>query len=448
VQIGAAPSRQLLQDNATSPSPAPAAAAAPPPPFSPAYTTEAADVSALLLQSASPASGYKSSGDNGLFVAVSNLLGRSYQAAAPALAVGPDLLESDSSKADPSDKDNVPVSFSGNLVGACTDDNGASLTADGGCQVPVVAVYTLDASPALDGTGLTADLPDGFTPVSGAVMLIVGGAASGVLPCATAGCTAALTFPVSEAADVTSLYKCVRIAAGKMVMDDVVVGVASRPVSASAAATPTFACHVKQAGAYVVGRYPDPSYVAGGVPELATYDNVTGYSVGQPVHVQFKFGVPDSFDFEAFVSDAPRIASFKAGVVRQLAKNLSMAEAAITITGLRQGSIEVDVTFATGDLTAAQLNTLVGTVENRPAVLFDSAFLATWGITSVTARVVAPVAAAAALNIPAIVGGVVGGVVGALLVGAIAFLIIKRRRAAGVEPRSRGLLSHDHDCDV
>jgi hypothetical protein len=77
----------------------------------------------------------------------------------------------------------------------------------------------------------------------------------------------------------------------------------------------------------------------------------------------------------------------------------------------------------------------VGTIQNRPAALFDSAFTSRWGITGVTAKTL-PTPDAGGNNIPAIVGGVVGGVGGAIVVACLAaFVVWRRRRTGATVPR-------------
>lgn len=212
------PSRRLQQDNETaeaSPPPAedepvveePAAS------FTPAYLDAATlDVADLLLQATDPGAGWASSGDNGVYVAVTNQAGHSYQGLSPAaLAVGP-VADASSSRSDASVRDNVVVTFSGDLLGSCPDQDTGVVAASDSCIVPVVAIYATDPAGAMDAAAAKdASVPDGFEAVSGAVTLKAGGADSGALPCVDEGCTATLRFPVMEAAAVSQLYQCFQV---------------------------------------------------------------------------------------------------------------------------------------------------------------------------------------------------------------------------------------------
>jgi hypothetical protein len=250
--------------------------------FKPAYDQAATLVSGLLLRSTTPATGYTSAGDSGLYVAVANTLGRSYQGLSPAVVAGPTLAAADSSQADAAAAANVRISFSGALVGNCSSGaDDAALTNDAACLVPVVAVYSRDAGAALDGVGISTSLPAGFSRVSGAATVMVAGAAAGALPCAAAGaCTASITLPVSQPARTNQAFKCVRILSGKMVVVDDAAVVSSAQPSSTAAASVT--CAVKEAGTYLVGIHaaPEPAGQTGltgtGNVALATYENVTG----------------------------------------------------------------------------------------------------------------------------------------------------------------------------
>lgn len=234
---------------------------------------DATTVANLLLQSTTPATQWASSGDNGVYVGVSNQLGRSYKGLASAVAVGP-VAVAGGGQADATVKDNAVISFSDNLAGTCVDDAGAAVPG-GACLVPVVAVYVTDPAGALDSkSSLTDSVPDGFAPVSGVVTLKAGSTSTGAFPCATAGCTATVRFPVMETADVSKLYQCFQVADGKVSLSaDAVAGAASRAVTATAGDVPTFSCNVKQAGSYLVGKYPDPKYSQGGVAE-SPYSNI------------------------------------------------------------------------------------------------------------------------------------------------------------------------------
>jgi hypothetical protein len=170
------------------------------------------------------------------------------------------------------------------MVANCTADDSSPLTDSDSCAVPVVAVFTASSTPALDGDGTSAAiaLPDGFEPVSGALTLQVDGRAAGLLPCAAAGCTAKLTFPVpaAESAKAGRAFMCVRVnAAGKMQPDTAAVVAGEAAQRAGDASAPRFSCDVKQAGTYLLGSYTRPAAPAPAqaVPEVVAYDNVTGY---------------------------------------------------------------------------------------------------------------------------------------------------------------------------
>lgn len=247
------------------------------PSFVPAYMADATAIADLLLQSTTPATQWASSGDNGVYVGVANQLGRNYKGLQSAVAVGP-VSAAGGSQADASVKDNVVISLSDNLVGTCKDETGADIT-DGSCLVPLTAVYVTDPAGALDQKGfLTEVVPDGFKAVSGVVTLQAGKVAKGALPCATAGCTASLRFPVMESADVSKLYQCFQVVDGKVYLStDAVAGTASRDIVTAAGEVPTFTCAVKQAGSYLVGKYPDPKYQQAGAAEQ--YANIAVVSV-------------------------------------------------------------------------------------------------------------------------------------------------------------------------
>lgn len=246
----------------------------------------------LLLVGTDPAAGWASGGDNGVYVGVTNHPGRSYQGLATALAVGP-VQNADGSKADAAVKNNVAISFSGNLLGSCTDANGQPITGDDTCVVSTVAIYATDPAGAVsDPTALTspadASVPAGFAAVSGAVTLKVGPADTGVLPCAVAGCTANIRVPVFERADPSKLYQCFQVINGVLVLSTAAVATtASRAIEGAVGEVPAFTCNVKQAGSYLVGKYPDPNYRAGAAESESVYNNLTtlvsGWYAGAPL---------------------------------------------------------------------------------------------------------------------------------------------------------------------
>jgi hypothetical protein len=242
--------------------------------FISAYLEDASSVANLLLSSTSPGAGWASSGDSGVYVGVANLPGRSYLGLETVVAVGP-VADTTGSRSDASDKSNVVITLNGNLAGSCTDENGQPITASDTCVVPTEVIYATDPAGAIDSANpVDATVPSGFEAVSGVVTLRVGSAMDGNLPCATAGCTATLRVPVFETRDVSKLYQCFQVVDGKVVLSaDAVATAASRDITAQAGSAPTFSCNVKQAGSYLVGKYPDPRYSAG-VSE-SVYNNLT-----------------------------------------------------------------------------------------------------------------------------------------------------------------------------
>lgn len=277
----AGPVRSLLQtDNSTSPlpSPSPAPAAPAADTFVPVYLDQAlVDVAALLQQAADPGAGWASSGDNGVYIGVANQPGRQYQGlTTAAVAAGP-IATSSGTKADAADRDNVVVTFSGNLQGNCTDENGVAITNSDSCVVPVATIYVTDSAGAVD-PAIEPDIsvPSGYAPVSGAVTLEVAGTDKGALPCTAATCYATLRFPVMETANASKLYQCFQVVDGQVVLSSgSVASAASRAIDAgNTGDVPTFSCNVKQAGTYLVGKYPDPNY-GEGVAE-SPYANITG----------------------------------------------------------------------------------------------------------------------------------------------------------------------------
>jgi hypothetical protein len=249
---------------------------------SPAYYADAVKVAGILLQSTDPGAGWASAGDNGVYIAVANQPGRNYKGLVPAaLAVGP-VRDATGTKSNYDVTNNVAVRFSEGLLGSCTDENGAEITATDSCVVPTVAIYATNPANAVDAAAPTdSSMPDGFAPVSGVVTLRVGGADTGALPCTAPGCTASLRAPVTETATPSMLYQCFQVVAGQIKLStDAVASPASRAIEVIAGQAPTFTCDVKQAGSYLVGRYPDPNYKAG-VPEH-DYSNIPNLVSGSP----------------------------------------------------------------------------------------------------------------------------------------------------------------------
>lgn len=272
------PSRRLQQDNKTAPAPAEEPVVEAAPAFVPAYLDAATlDVADLLLQATDPGAGWASSGDNGVYVAVANQAGRSYQGlTTAALAVGP-VADVSSSRSDASLRDNVVITFSGDLLGSCPDQDTGVVAPSDSCIVPTVTIYATDPAGAIDASApKDASVPDGFEAVSGALTLKAGGADKGLLPCAIEGCTATLRFPVREAAVASKLYQCFQVVDGVVVLSgEAVASQASRAIDAgNTGDVPTFSCAVKQAGTYLVGKYPDPNYREGAAE--SPYASITG----------------------------------------------------------------------------------------------------------------------------------------------------------------------------
>lgn len=269
------PSRRLQQDNATepSPSPSPAPQEAAEAPFAPLYLDEAMlDVTTLLQQATDPGAGWASSGDNGVYIGVANQAGRSYPSLSPALAAGPVMAEG-GAKAAAAFRDNIVITFSGNLQGTCEGE----LEPIDSCIVPVATICATDPDGAIDPAAAKhSSVPDGFEAVSGAVTLKIGGEVSGTLPCVAAGCYATVQFPVMETAAASKLYQCFIVVNGQAIVSgEAVRSAASRAIDAgNTGDVPIFSCEVKQAGTYLVGKYPDPNY-SEGVPE-SPYASLTG----------------------------------------------------------------------------------------------------------------------------------------------------------------------------
>jgi hypothetical protein len=376
------------------------------PAWSPSYEP-AWQVASLLLESATPATSYKSGGDSGLYVGVSNLLGKGYVTAAPALALGPTLLAGDSSQADAAAAANAAVAFSGALAGDCTDADDQPLVNSSACLVPVAAVYVPDAT-----RGLNGNLPAGYSAASGAVAFTVNGQAHAALPCASASCTATIKLPLSSSGSSGASYTCVRVSAAGLVLPS---------DAAVASSSPRGSCVVSSAGVYLLVAAPaasgsnstsDGNSTSGGQQEdaLPIYTNITGLvrsacvcwvcwrgcahktadrlpasqlptcthartherthhrplpcsttphtpttqTLGAPVVAAFEFGMPAHFVFADFVASASAVESFKTGVISQLAANLQIDASSITVTGITQGSIIAMTEIITSTLNAAQ----------------------------------------------------------------------------------------------
>jgi hypothetical protein len=208
------------------------------------------DVAGLLATSATPATGYLSGGDNGLFVSVANLLGRSYPSSP--IYVGPDMNAAGAATANSTD--NVHVVFSKPLISPCIDEAGETV-ANSSCSdsvVPVQVMYLSESSPQLAaGATRSAGLSGDYTTISGAVTLTAG--SSGSFPCD--GCTASITIPIWEYADPTQDYICTQLSStGQLSLTNAIVSSGAVTNTASDPAVPTVQCTVSKPGSYLVGR--------------------------------------------------------------------------------------------------------------------------------------------------------------------------------------------------
>jgi hypothetical protein len=222
------------------------------------------DIAGLLATSATPATGYLSGGDNGLYVSVANLLGRTYPNSP--VYVGPDITGVGAASVNSSD--NVHVAFSKPLTSLCTDEAGESI-ANSSCSdsvVPVQVMYLSESSPLLAaGASRSAGLPSDYVTMSGVVTLTAGSASS--LPCDD--CTAAITIPIWEYADPTQDYICTQLSSsGQLSMTAAIVSSGSVTNTASDPAVPTVTCTVSKPGSYLVGRTVRAVVPSQGVSEL------------------------------------------------------------------------------------------------------------------------------------------------------------------------------------
>jgi hypothetical protein len=222
------------------------------------------DIAGLLATSATPATGYLSGGDNGLYVSVANLLGRSYPNSP--VYVGPDITGAGAASVNSSD--NVHVAFSKPLTSLCVDDAGEAI-ANSSCSdsvVPVQVMYLSESSPLLAaGATRSASLPSDYVTMSGVVTLTAGSASS--LPCDS--CTAAITIPIWEYADPTQDYVCTQLSSsGQLSLTNAIVSSGSVTNTASDPAVPTVECTVSKPGSYLVGRTVRAAVPAQGVSEL------------------------------------------------------------------------------------------------------------------------------------------------------------------------------------
>jgi hypothetical protein len=262
--------RQLLQDNSTAnaTAAAPTAAAGLPSVTRSGSSTAGfiaplEDVAGLLATSATPATGYLSGGDNGLYVSVANLLGRTYPSSP--IFVGPDV--SPAGAALVNSTDNVHVVFNKPLTSLCIDEAGETV-ANSSCSdsvVPVQVMYLSESSPLLAvGATRSAGLPSDYTTMSGVVSLTAGSASS--FPCD--GCTATITIPIWEYADPTQDYICTQLSTtGQLSLSNAIVSSGAVTNTVSDPAVPTVECTVSKPGQYLVGRTVKAVLPSQGVPE-------------------------------------------------------------------------------------------------------------------------------------------------------------------------------------
>lgn len=235
--------------------------------FVPGFFHLANEISDLLCKSATPATGYLSGGDNGLFVSVANHFGRNYHTAQ--LAAGPQLDDT-GNQAAPNSGDNVHIKFNQDLVGTCVDEEGVQLSSGtcGDVIVPVKLTYTADIDAMLSTAAAAAapataskrklqqssTLPSGWQVVSGAATLEVLGSTADPFPCD--GCTATVTIPLWESAQEYTLYHCAQIVDGVITLD---AATASSKGTTAVGSVAAVQCEVNKAGSYVVGMSPDPN---------------------------------------------------------------------------------------------------------------------------------------------------------------------------------------------
>lgn len=119
-------------------------------------------------------------------------------------------------------------------------------------------------------------MPDGFTVVSGALLLQAGGRSTGPLPCDS--CSARLTIPISKTPSAAYDYICARVVDGQVYVDPAGIS-AGTARTATADSGAVVECSVNTAGSYVVGRaLRAPTGPAQGVPGADT----TGTAAKQP----------------------------------------------------------------------------------------------------------------------------------------------------------------------
>jgi hypothetical protein len=222
------------------------------------------NIAGLLATSATPATGYLSGGDNGLYVSVANLLGRTYSNSP--VYVGPDITGAGAASVNSSD--NVNVAFSKALTRLCIDEAGETI-ANSSCSdsvVPVQVMYLSESSPLLAaGATRSAGLPSDYVTMSGVVTLTAGSASS--FPCDS--CTAAITIPIWEYADPTQDYVCTQLSSsGQLSLTNAIVSSGYVTNTPSDPAVPTVQCTVSKPGSYLVGRTIRAAVPAQGLSEV------------------------------------------------------------------------------------------------------------------------------------------------------------------------------------
>lgn len=215
----------------------------------PAFLAPTTTIAGLLASSATPGTGYMSAGDNGLYVSVANLLGRSYQGSV--VAVGPDMAVGGAAVSNSTE--NVKLVFNQTLTGLCVDEAGVTQP-NSTCSDVVVQVqltYLPEASPVLaDGATTAAGMPSDYATTSGVVSLTVGGSGTAKFPCD--GCTATVTILITEHADPTKSYLCTAVTNGQLSLLDSSNAVSGAEVTA-VAGVPSVQCSVNKAGSYLIG---------------------------------------------------------------------------------------------------------------------------------------------------------------------------------------------------
>lgn len=142
--------------------------------------------------------------------------------------------------------------------------------------------YIADSQALLSATAPrtlgAAALPAGFTVVSTAFIVSVGGSSTGPLPC-SAGCAALVTVPLSEVAQLQSNYDytCASLVDGQAYLDPA-VATAAAPQNTSGTTQTLVNCTVTQAGTYLVARTPKAA--ASSTPQQAAPQQAVPAAMG------------------------------------------------------------------------------------------------------------------------------------------------------------------------